>query len=105
MSLLRRPMTWAVTLFILGTVGLAWSLLEGLGVLFDKGLSYLVWMAIYIFAPLPERPKLPGETLAGEVAPLFLASAVGAATGLIWMLLIQARRARRSRRQNPHDGW
>jgi hypothetical protein len=98
-------MTWAVTLFILSTAGLAWSLFEGLGVLVSKGLSYLVWMAIYIFAPTAERPRLPGETLAGWVAPLFLASAVGAATGLIWMLLIQAREVRRSRRQNLHDSW
>jgi hypothetical protein len=98
-------MTWAVTLFLLSTAGLAWSLFEGLGVLVSKGLSYLVWMAIYIFAPTAERPRLPGETLAGWVAPLFLASAIGAATGLIWMLLLQARKARRSRRQNLHDGW
>lgn len=98
-------MTWAVTLFLLSTAGLAWSLFEGLGVLVSKGLSYLVWMAIYIFAPTAERPRLTGETLAGWVAPLFLASAIGAATGLIWMLLLQARKARRSRRQNLHDGW
>ncbi len=98
-------MTWAVTLFMLSTAGLAWSLFEGLGVLASKGFSYLVWVVFYIFAPTAQRPRLPGETLAGWVAPLFLASAVGAATGLIWMLLLQARKARRSGRQNPHDGW
>lgn len=54
--------------------------------------------------PSAGEAETPGEMLAGGVAPLFLASAVGAATGLIWMLLIQVRKACRSRRQNPHGG-